>query len=609
MGKENKVFTLPAWKVILRAIRFRPWYWAMDLGAVTLVRAFWQITPGLILRAFFNLLTGEAAAGFGIWTIVAFLAATEVGRQIGHYGFVYADEPLFAHVATWLRTNLLKHILQRPGASALPDSSGEAVSRFRDDVFEICLFVIWINDILIGMVLMLIALGVMMSINLPITLLALTPFLLVGFVSSRATGRIEQYRRASRQAAGKVTGFIGEIFGAVQAVKAATAEKNVSAAFARLSDERRRLALKDRLFDALLDSIYNNAVSLGTGVILLLIGQQMRAGQFTVGDFSLFVAYLENISLMITFYGMLVSRYKQLGVSIERMGRLMEGAPPDALTEFAPVYLDGRLPDVVYPARAEADRLRSLDVQGLTYHYPDSTNGIADVNLHLEPGTLTVITGRVGSGKTTLLRALLGLLPKDAGDIRWNGAVVEEPDDWFTPPRCAYTAQTPRLFSNTLRNNILLGLDAGDDALAQAIRLAVLERDLDELEDGLETKVGARGVKLSGGQIQRAAAARMFVRAPDLLVFDDLSSALDVETERTLWARIFEHREGANPPTCLAVSHRKVALRRADHIVVMQDGRVAAQGTLDELLETCEEMRRLWRGDAPESPEMEKRVA
>jgi len=590
---------MSTWRVLWKLLNAQPRLYALNLA---LWGAFWMIPllTGLVTRAIFNTITRDAPARLDLVGLLVLLVAVAAARIAINIAGVSVWAAFYFGQASLLRSNLFEQLLNRPGAKALPGSPGEAMSRFRDDVEELLKLIELTVDGL-GIVLAgIIGSVVMFKVNTLISTAVLVPLIAIVLVVAALRQRIFRYRRDAREAAGRVTDLIGEMFGAVLAVKVAGAEEQVIAHFRTLNESRRRAALKDSLLTELLNAIFWSSINLGTGLILLLAGQLIRAGTFTIGDFALFVFYLGLVTEAMTVLGNFSARFRQAGVSVQRLVDLLPGEPPDRLVDRRPVYLTGPLPTVPYVEKGPSDRLERLAVRGLTYRDPFTGRGIDNITFTLRRGTLTVVTGRVGSGKSTLVRVLMGLLPKDRGEIRWNDTVVEHPAQFFVAPRAAYIPQVPRLFSEALRDNVLFGIPSTRTDLPGAIWSAVMERDVEVLEGGLETLVGPRGVKLSGGQVQRTAAARMFVRTPELLVIDDLSSALDVETERILWERLFSLEE----VTCLVVSHRRAVLRRADDVILLKNGRIEDEGTLEILLRRSTEMGRLWTGDMDHRAEL-----
>ncbi len=582
---------LSVWPVLGGIIRAMPWWWLGSVVMAGFVGYVIGLVPGLVIREFLDAASHMARGDDPsklLWmgtTIFLF----GVVRAI-HMAITATVEPTTQTMGSGvLIATCFAGVMRSRRYPALPGSPGEAVSRFRDDTLVIGRFATWLGDPFGQVALGVGAFLVLWSRDPQVAVASIVPILIAMLISQAASGPVQRARQEAQAGIAKVTDLLGDVFGGASVIAMSRTSDHVIARVQQHGDNRRRAALREVLLTQTVQALSRNVATLATGVALIVSVPAIADGRLTSGDVGLTLSYVTWLAVLAGFYGDFVLQFRQARVALARLTELV----PDAKIgrELAAHHLGiwhanqrDLEPLTQSPLEAGENRLTDLSVDGLTFAFPASERqtdarmpagsmGISGATFRVWAGSFTVIIGRAGSGKTTLLRTVMGLLPASSGSVSWNGVEVPDLGSWFVPPRAGYVGQVPRLFTDTVRANILSGRPIGladmDSRLASALQLATLDGDILAGLLSLTTSVGPRGLRLSGGQAQRVGVARMLVTHPSLLVVDDLSSALDEATEAELWSRLF----ASGPVTILASSNRSRVIAMADQVIEVVDGR------------------------------------
>ena len=384
----------------------------------------------------------------------------------------------------------------------------------------------------------------------------------VSALGSPAAGRSAAAASAARAGFGR---SLVSALESIRTVKLAAATPAVHAHLRRVDHGRVDAAVREHRIQALLA---------GVPVVLVQVGVVTAWAVHVAGGWGLATALLVSGA---------VNGFDWFG---RVAGAVITEAPGTrawqrATTRFAggrdlmelPAGLDLVTGQAPAPQPGARDQLAQVELLGFTAVHDDGTIGASDVDLLVRRGELVLLLGQIGSGKSSLLSAVAGLV-SHRGALRWNGATVDDPEEFLRPGRVAHVAQVPRVLSGTFADNIRLDHDRD---VHRSIADARLGRDVDEA-GGAESLIGHRGVRLSGGQVQRLALARALAADAELLVADDVSSALDAATEVELWESL--RRRGS---TVLGATTKRAALARADRVVVLVEGRIAATGPWHDL--------------------------
>jgi len=420
-----------------------------------------------------------------------------------------------------------------------------------------------------GIVLGIAAIGFMLSINVRLTLIALIPAPIIIVLTRILTRRMSTGFENAQKTFADLTERAREVFAGIRVIKAynreSWAHQNIEEEGQRYISVNMGLAKTLAFFFPMM-VIFTN---IGLAIVIWLGGRLTILGNITTGDFVAFISYLNLLTWPMMAMGWVTNLVQRGSASMRRINGILEALPEirDSAQSIHVPQIRGK-----------------IEIEGLSFTHPgQSFYALKDIHLKIEAGDTIAVVGRVGAGKTTLLQTITRLLDAPAGTIFVDGWNVRQIPLQTLRKNIGFVTQEVFIFSDTIRNNVLFGrTGVSQDHLETVLRAADIFEDIKNLEKGLDTFLGERGITLSGGQRQRLTIARALILDPPILILDDALSMVDTRTEERILNQVLSLRRNK---TNLIVSHRISTISRAERIAVLERGELVELGTHENLLE------------------------